>query len=381
MAHEQKIDVLHLIGSLSPGGAERNLYYLAPYLRDSEFRYAICCLIHRGDFADEIEEQGVPVLELRYRKRYAISAVLKLATLLREKRVTILHTHLFEPGLVGRLAAWLARVPVIITHEHGNTPWKKWYHTMFERLAIHATDLRIAVSRDIMNLRVEHECTPPSKMRIVSNAVDPGRFEIDAATRRAKRREIDLDSFFVVGRISRLVESKCHDLLLDAAREVCAKRPDVRFILVGDGPSAPDLERIRESYDLTGKVHFLGRRTDIPELLAAIDLYVITSRWEGLPLALIEAMMSAKPIISTGVGGIPDALSHNEDGILVKPDCKDELVKAILSLIDDPDRMRRLGANARTKAIARYSPEEVLGYLENIYREILSRKGIELDLG
>jgi glycosyltransferase involved in cell wall biosynthesis len=216
-------------------------------------------------------------------------------------------------------------------------------------------------------------------MRIVSNAVEPSRFEFDDAACRAKKREIGLEGFFVVGRIGRLVESKCHDLLLDAAREVCGKRPNVRFIFVGDGQIAAELERIRDSYDLADKVRFLGKRTDVPELLAAIDLYVITSRWEGLPLALIEAMMAGKPIISTAVGAIPTALRHNEDGILIEPNRKDQLVEALLTLIDDPDRMRLLGENARKRGIAKFSPSVVLGELENIYREILTRKGIELD--
>jgi glycosyltransferase involved in cell wall biosynthesis len=215
-------------------------------------------------------------------------------------------------------------------------------------------------------------------MCIVSNAVEPSRFEIDDATRHAKREEIGLDDSFIIGRIGRLVESKCHDLLLDAAREVCGKQSNVRFILVGDGSSTPKLERIRESYGLTDKVHFLGKRADVPELLAAIDLYVITSRWEGLPLALLEAMMAGKPIISTSVGAIPKALRHNEDGILIKPNSKDDLVEALLALIDDPERMRLLGANARKRAMAKFSPSVVLGQLEDIYRGILARKGIEL---
>jgi glycosyltransferase involved in cell wall biosynthesis len=378
LSRKQTIDVLHVIGSLSTGGAERNLCYLAPFFHRSELSYGICCLIRRGEFADEVEEAGVPVFDLRFRMRSSILSILRLAALLRKKKVKVLHTHLFTTGVVGRLAALLAGVPVVITHEHGNTPWKRWHHTMFERWAIHFTDLRIAVSQEIMDMRIEQEGTPRSKMCIVPNAVEPTRFEVDDATRHATRQEIGLDDCFIIGRIGRLVESKCHDLLLDAAREVCGKKPEVRFILVGDGPSTPGLERLRESYGLTGKVHFLGRRTDVPELLAAIDLYVITSRWEGLPLALLEAMMAGKPIISTSVGAIPGALRDNEDGILIRPNCKEDLVESLLALIDDPQRMRLLGANARKRAMAKFSPGVVLGELEDIYRKILAGKGIEL---
>lgn len=376
MADAQEIDVLHLIGTLSPGGAERNLYYLAPHLSRSKLRYGICCLIDRGEYADEVEALGVPTFELGYRKRYLIPTVLRLARLLRQRKVKILHTHLFEPGLVGRLAAWGARTPVRITHEHGKTLWKSWYHRMFERLAMHATDLRIAVSRDISDLRVRTEHTPASKIRVVFNAVDPTRFEIDRAARDSKRSELGLGDFFVIGTIGRLIEAKSYDLLLEVAHEVCRKMPDARFVVVGDGPLAGDLERIRESLDLVEKVRFLGKRGDIPEILASFDVYIVTSRREGLPVALIEAMMAAKPIISTDVGGIPDTLSHGESGILVEAGSRDALVREVVSLAGDADRMRDLGAKARKSAIERYAPVKVLGELEEIYTEMLSRKGI-----
>jgi glycosyltransferase involved in cell wall biosynthesis len=376
MAAIQKIDVLHLIGTLAAGGAERNLYYLAPCMARSKLRYGICCLLRRGEFADEIESLGVPVFEIGYRRRYLVRTVLALRKLLKQRNVTVLHTHLYESGFVGRLAGWLAGTPVIITHEHGKTLWKKWYHRWFERFALHFTDLRIAVSQDIVNLRMRYEATPPSKIRLVYNAVDPRAFEVAPEVRRVKRTELGIDDSFVVGTVGRLVVAKSYDLLLEVAREICAKRPNVRFVLVGDGPLAGELSQMRDSYNLQERFILLGRRTDIPELMAAIDLYIISSRREGLPLALIEAMMSARPIVSTAVGGIPDTLTHSCDGILVEPGNKAALVGAVDALIDNRSRMEVLGQNARKKAIERYSPERVLAELEMIYEEIFEAKGI-----
>ncbi len=378
MARKDRLDVLHLIGTLSPGGAERNLYYLAPYLQKSRLRYGICCLARRGQFADDVQRLGLPVFELGYRKRHFIRTVLRLTRMLKEMRVSVLHTHLFECGLVGRLAAWLAGVPVIIVHEHGKTLWKKWYHRLFERVAIHRTDLRIAVSKDIMRLRLEHEKTPPSKIRVVFNVVDPDMFEVDDRRRHQKRQELGLDDSFVVGTVGRLIEAKAYDLLLEVARQVCNVKPDVRFVLVGDGPLAAQLENLRQDLGLADKVLMLGQRSDIPEIMAAIDLYIITSRREGLPVTLIEAMMAGKTIVSTAVGGIPDTLSHNEDGIIVEPGNKDALVEAILKVMDDPETMQRLGTHARTTAVVRYAPGEVLGQLETIYEDLLLSKGVEI---
>jgi glycosyltransferase involved in cell wall biosynthesis len=374
MAQGRDIDVLHLIGTLSTGGAERNLYYLAPWMAKSKLRYGICCLIKRGDLAEEIERLGIPVFELGYRKRYALPTILRLRRLLKGSRVKVLHTHLFEPGVVGRVSAWLAGVPVIITHEHGKTLWKRWYHRLFERLAILGTDLRVAASADIRDLRLKHEHTPPAKIVVVANAVEPAVFDVSAALRDKKRAELDLADSFVIGAVGRLVAEKSFDFLLRVAHAVCRSRPDARFVLVGEGSLCASLIGQRDSLGLTDKFIFLGQRADIPELLAAMDLYVITSAQEGLPISLLEAMVAAKPIVSTEVGGIPEALGHGESGLLVAIGDEDAFVEAILALASDPDRMKALGRSARAQAIKHYSAREVLETLERTYSSILARK-------
>jgi len=379
MTDQQKIDVLHLIGTLSPGGAERNLYYLAESMAGSRLRYGICCLVERGEFADEIAGPRLPVFDLEFRKRHFLRTVLRLRKLLKEHGVTVLHTHLYYPGVIGRIAAWLAGVPVVITHEHGKTLWKKWYHRAFERLAIGRTDLRIAVSQDIMNLRMRTENTPPAKIRLVYNAVDPSHLEVDDQTRKKTREALGIDNFMVVGTVGRLVDAKSYDLLLEVAREVCDKKPYVRFILAGAGPLEKELLEKRDALDLTERFLFLGQRRDIPQLLAATDLYVISSKREGLPISLIEAMMARKPVVSTAVGGIPDTLTPACDGILVEPGDKAALARAITDLIDNRPKMEVLGQNARKKAIERYSPGKILAELETIYTELLGRKGLHFE--
>lgn len=380
MTDQHKIDVLHLIGTLSPGGAERNLYYLAESMAGSRLRYGICCLVERGDFADEIAGPRLPVLDLNFRKRHFLRTVLRLRRLLKQHGVTVLHTHLYYPGFIGRIAAWLAGVPVVITHEHGKTLWKKWYHRAFERMATGRTDLRIAVSQDIMNLRMRTEGTPPDKIRVVYNAVDPSHFDADEETRRRTREALGVDNFMVVGTVGRLVDAKSYDLLLDVARVVCDEKPYVRFILAGAGPLEPDLLKKRDALNLKEHFLFLGQRRDIPELLAATDLYVISSKREGLPISLIEAMMAGKPVISTAVGGIPDTLTQACDGILVEPGDREALARAIIDLLNNRPRMEVLGRNARKKAIERYSPERVLAELEAIYAELLGRKGLAFEV-
>lgn len=371
------IDVAHLIGSLSVGGAERNLFYLAPYMAKSRFRYAILCLMRRGEFASEVEKMGITVVEFGYRRRNTVTTTLRLARFLRKNKVKILHTHLFLPGLIGRIAAWLAGTPVIITHEEGRTLWKKWYHKLFERVAIFKTDLRLAVSQDIAELRIKEEGTPPAKIRILpSGGVEPKIFDVPESVSAGKRSQLGLANQIVVGTIGRLVEAKGLDLLLEAASILKRLDSRVKFVIVGDGPLEEDLRRQIKAKNLDGIVHLLGKRTDIPEILSVIDVYVITSRTEGTPVSLIEAMMAAKPVAATAVGGIPEIISDGVDGILVTPEDAQEIANAILRLIKDADLRRRLGDQARKKAIERYSTKTVIEQTEAIYAELLRQKGL-----
>ena len=375
MTPREPIDVLHLIGSLGTGGAERNLCYLAPWMARSDLRYGICCLQRKGNLAPEVEALGLPVFELGYRRRRALSTIWALRCLLRDHRVRVIHTHLYECGVIGRIAAWLAGTPVRITHEHGKTAWKKWYHRWFERLAVRGTDLRIAVSEDIRDLRLAQEHTPPDKIAVVGNAVEPSSFDLPEAARARMRGNLGLGSQVLVGTVGRLVEAKAYDVLLRAAARVCAANPDVRFVVAGGGHLETDLLKLRDSLGLAERAAFLGTRDDIPEILAAVDIYVITSVREGLPVTLIEAMMAAKPIVSTSVGGIPEVLEDGSDGVLVPPGDEQALAEAILALAADRDRRRALGLKAREKAIARYSARAVLETLEARYVSILEVKG------
>jgi len=372
-----KTRVLHLIGSLTAGGAERNLYYLGPHFKKSAFDHSICCMLERGEFAPELERAGVRVFELGYRRRYFVRTVTRLRDILLKENISVLHTHLFEPGLVGRLAAWLAGTPVIVTHEHGKTLWKKPYHHLFERLALLRTDMRIVVSEDIRTLRKKHEGTPDSKMVLIENAADPERFEVDEATRRAFRRDLGIDDHFVVGTVGRLVPAKAYDLFLEAAHELLRTDGRMRFLIVGDGRLRADLEARARRLGLEGRVLFLGNRTDIPEVLAAMDVYVITSVREGLPVSLVEAMLAARPIVSTSVGGIPEVLEEPGTGLLIPSGDKAALVAAVAGLAADPGKRESMGRAARQAAVRRYSPATVLDKLDRLYESLLMARGIE----
>jgi glycosyltransferase involved in cell wall biosynthesis len=191
------------------------------------------------------------------------------------------------------------------------------------------------------------------------------------------RTQLGLGNHVVVGTVGRLVEAKAYDLLMEVAAKVCAARADVRFVLVGTGHLERELLKLRDSLGLAERVALLGGRSDIPEILAAVDIYVITSRREGLPITLIEAMMAEKPVVATSVGGIPEVLEDRRDGILVQPGDAQAMADAVLALAADEGSRAALGRRAREKALARYSARAVLETLEGLYVSILSGKGLD----
>ncbi|MGQ9603057.1 MAG: glycosyltransferase [bacterium] len=375
-----RIDVVHLIGFLAAGGAERNLYYLAPHLAKSKFRYAIVCLFTKGEFAPIVESTGVPVFELRYRQRFTIQTIIRLTRFLRRNKVKILHAHLFHAAFIGRIAAWLAGTPIIIDHSRGLYPPKRWYHRFFERLAIIIrTDLRLSVSNEIANDMVENEWTPRSKIRIVTSGVDPDHFQVPEDIRCSTRKALGLEGCIVIGTIGRLIEAKGFDLLIEVASLLREQDNRIKFLLIGYGPLEDSLRSEILRRNLSDCIYMLGKRTDIPALLSAMDIYLTTSRSEGVPVTLFEAMAAGKPIVATSVGGIPDVIEDGKDGILVPSRDPEAIARAIMRLLNDKALAESLVANARKKFLENYSTQAVLSKMENIYAELIEKKGIKMN--
>lgn len=272
-----RIDVLHIIHSLSLGGAENQLLTLAPALNNDCFRIHVCCLWSEGILADKLRERGINVFSLNMRLRYLPIAVYKLYRLIQLLKPKIVHTHLYEAGVLGRVVAKIAGVPVILTTEHGMTLWKRCYHLLLERIINRFTDRMIAVSEDIRQRRIHHEGYSPEKIITIPTAVDIKRFnQINA--REQVRTELGIESSSpIIGTVARLVEAKRLDCLLEAACVVCETIPQARFLIIGDGPLRDELEGQALQLNLSPQnVKFIGSRQDIPELLSALDVFVLS---------------------------------------------------------------------------------------------------------
>ena len=285
---------------------------------------------------------------------------------------------MYDAALWGRLAGKLAGVPVLMTTEHGEELWKGPLHIAIDRGLSRWTDQHIAVSRDGLELRLRRERVDPSRILVIPNGVPIPPDPENEAGRSRIRRELGIPPTApVIGSVGRIIEAKGYVHLLAALRLLRADIPDLRWLAVGDGKQKALLMNLSADLGVDDAVIWAGRRDDVDDLLAAMDLWVMSSVSEGLPVALLEAMAAQKPIVATEVGGIPDAVIDGRQALLVPPADPQALADAIRTLVHDPARASDLARAARHRAIAEYSIAGVARQIEALYRQHLRRAGLD----
>jgi glycosyltransferase involved in cell wall biosynthesis len=366
--------VAHVIGRLRTGGAERQLvnYLLAADRR--EFRHTVICLVERGELADRVEAAGIPVVPLRIRTRCAPFHLLRLVRWLKRENAAVVHTHMHHAALWGRLAGRLAGVPVLVTTEHGKELWKNSLRVAVDRGLSRWTQRHIAVSQDGMDIRRRRERIAADRILIIPNGVPIPADPVNTPGRHRIREEFGLTSRTpLLGTVGRLVRAKGCEHLLGALQILRREFPDLRWLAVGDGDQRASLAALAADMRLSDAVIWAGMRDDVGDLLAAMDVWVMSSVREGLPIALLEAMAFQKPIVATRVGGIPDAVRDGCEAILVEPADPDALARAVSEMLGEPRRAEALAAAARQRAISEYSIERVARRIEEVYLQELNK--------
>jgi glycosyltransferase involved in cell wall biosynthesis len=371
----KKAKVLHLITRLPVGGAEKVLVDIVRRLDPARYESLVCCIQAKGELAAEIEKSGVRVLCLdRMRsKRFDWGAVRDLIRLLRTQRIALVHSHLYHANLYGRIAAFLSGVPAIAT-VHNVYARRKFHRKLLNKLLSRASARVIAVSDDIREDLVKHDGIDPEKVSVVRNGIDVHRVDTALTREQARARLGVRDDELLIGCVGRLEEQKGHRFLLEA----CAALKDdlgerLRLLVVGDGRLRQDLEHQAATLGVGATVSFLGTRHDVPEILRALDIYVMPSLWEGLSIAMLEAMAAGVAVVISDVSGVSQALGNNEHGIRVAPGNAAALVDAIRSLAGQPSRRRALGMSARERVKAEFSINAMMSQLTSIYEHALAR--------
>jgi glycosyltransferase involved in cell wall biosynthesis len=373
------VRILHLITRLPVGGAERLLVDIARYLPREQFESLVCCIQDRGELAAEVEAAGIPFVCLnRMRsKRFDWRAVGDLAELMRRERIDLVHAHLYHANLYGRLAALRAGVPAIAT-VHNTYTRTKLHRRLLNRLLARASARVVAVSDDIRRDVLRYDGIPQDKIATIQNGIDVSRVA-SAMTREAARARLGIpEPSLALGCVARLEEQKGHCYLLDALALLCKEAPavamQIRLVVAGDGRLRSELEAQAQSLGVAGMVSFLGTRRDIADILRALDVYVMPSLWEGLSLALLEAMAAGLPIIASDVGGVSQVLGAAPYGFKVPPGNAAALANAVRQVYEQPrEHLSVLGKQASQRVREAFSLEAMIGKLAGIYRDAAAR--------
>ncbi len=362
--------ILIVVDSLNVGGAERHVVDLALALHREGHAVTVACSVS-GSLAEPLETARIPVRPLLGRivkRRISLPYARAIRGLLGRERFDLVHAHIYASAAASALATVGTGVPLVVT-EHTEALWQgrggrllsPW---MYRRVA-HV----IAVSDAIRRRLVERDGVAPNKITLLPNSVPPARqTHGDALPLPAELAEGSL----LVGVVARLQPEKGVGSFLRAAAHVARELPAARFVVVGDGPLRKELLGLAEELGVHDRVLFLGFRPDAQALLGLMDVVAVPSVSEGTPLVVLEAMAAAVPVVASRVGGIPGQIQPGREGILVPPGDAKALGDALLSLLRDPERARRMGEAGRLRAETEFSHENMVRKVEGIYRDALT---------
>jgi glycosyltransferase involved in cell wall biosynthesis len=365
----EPLRIVHVLPSLAVGGQERVALDLARRQLEEGHRVRVIALDPRagGPVADALGAAGIATLAVP-KLGPTIDPSLPLRLAWRLRGADIVHTHGPLALVYGATAGRLAGAAVVHT-KHGADPGPL-RRAAIRRAAASLVDAYVAVSEATAALARAHRDVSDARLVVVPNGVDLRRFGPDPRARAAVRRELGVpEGAWLVGTVGRLVDVKDQALLVRAA-----SRAGHDLLLVGDGPERAALERLVAKLGAHSRVRFAGERADVPRLLAALDLFALTSRSEGLPLVLPEAMATGLPVVATRVGGVPQVVDDGETGFLVDPGDEPALVARLEDFAADPTRARAFGARARGVALARFSLGRMASAYEALYRSLVASR-------
>jgi glycosyltransferase involved in cell wall biosynthesis len=371
-----RLRILHVITDLQIGGAENILLQTVRAQKAAGHDVAVCSLRPNGPMAPAIRAE-CPVFEVGMGHALSPLVFWRLARLMRRGRYDVAHGSLFQANLVTRPAARLAGIPVNVTSMHTIYSRFRWRHFVVDRLTARWADVITGVSDAVCRFAVEQEGLPAAKVKTLRNGLDLSRFQAinNYQARRAEMRAAlgYAPEHIVLNMTARLHEKKGHTYLFQAVERLRPRYPQIRVLLVGDGPERAALEAECQARGLTDIVTFLGMRQDVGDLLAASDLSVLPSLLEGLGLVVLEAMVMRCPVVATNGGGIVELVEDGVHGLLVPPADAEALAAAMERIITD-ERLRAALVEAGYRHVLEdFSFERMMQETEALYSTYLAR--------
>jgi glycosyltransferase involved in cell wall biosynthesis len=381
---DERIRVAHVITRMIVGGAQETVLLAAALADTSRFEPVVVCgpqTGSEGSLHEEVRRRGVdlvlvPELVREVRPMKDARVVGALSRLFRERGTHVVHTNSSKAGIVGRLAARSAGIPAVHTvhgwpfHDRQPSPVSSTWRLLERRTAPLARHLLVVADADrVKGLQagIGHQ----DQYVTVRSGLELDRYGASAADREQVRAELGLVDCVVIGAVGRLSPQKDPLTLVRAVAPLLRSRPDSRLLLVGDGPLRGDVAAAVAAAGVTAQVVLPGLRRDVPRLLNAMDVFVLSSLWEGLPRTLVQAMATGVPVVATDADGVRDVVRHGRTGLVVPRGDVDRLRAAVASLLDDPARGEELASAAR-ELVPAFDAQVMVRRLEELYAGVVT---------
>lgn len=383
----KKIKVVHMITLLELGGAQGNTLFTVTHLNREKFEVVLIC--GEGGIQDE-EAKKIPKLKIYFIKNMVrpihplkdFLCLIELFRILKQEKADIVHTHSSKAGILGRIAARMAQTPVIIhsIHGFGFNPYQKyWVRKLFiflEKWIAKISDILIVVSSKNIKDGLKLGIGKKEKYRLIRSGVDIQKIKNRAETSDSQslRKNFGIPSekkvILTVGPF-KIQKDPLNYVRL--AKKVSDQFSEVKFLMVGDGELREKIELLIHDLKLENIVTLLGWRKEIPELLKACDLFVLTSLWEGLPRAAVESLIVGKPVVAFGVDGVPEVVQNGENGFVLAPGNLDEMAEKIIRILKNHDLKEKLSQQALKSIDDSFDIHKMVRQQEELYAELCNR--------
>lgn len=371
---ERPLRIGYVMQSLRTGGLEALVVRLAQTYKEQGHAPEVFAY-EEGELREVLEESGIPVHCEPKPSGYHPMFTWRLGQLFRQRQIDALHTHHFGPLLYVAPASFQLGIPLVHTmHSNEHLGPESWRHRLMYKAFSKACRSVTTVSHELADFLVHELKLPKDKVRPVINGVDAGRFcgnaDLPLARQgewRRLRGELSIpEGATVVGIVARLEPEKCH---LDLIQALSMTNANTHLMIIGEGSQRPQMEERIRTLGLEGRAHVVGRRRDIPELLRAMDIFAMASSREGLPLAMLEAMATGLPVVSTSVGGIPQLLISSRGGTIVPVSRPDQLAYSLNELAGKPKLAKEMGQRGQAWVRQHYSQAEMARQYMELYQE------------
>lgn len=367
--------VLYTVNRMDVGGSQTHLIQVLRLLDRERFEPLLCCLTGKGALLETARDTGTPVLAGglgALKSPRAFASIARLRAFMRRERIDVVHNYLLRANVIGTLAARAARVPVVLASKRGCHE-RHGFEMVGARLSNRLADCVTANSEAVREFVHGHEGCPREKMVVIPSGIDTQRFAPLPPGDYKTRLGVPADAV-VVGSLTRMRVRKGVEEFLRAMAGICAARPEVHVVVAGDVELDAELQALVDAAGLGARLHLLGRRSDVREVLAAFDVFVLSSHGEGMSNAILEAMAMEKPVVATAVGGTVEVVAEGVTGHLVPARDAEALARGICRVLDEREGGRAMGARGRQVVIDRFSANAMVREMEALYMRLLAAR-------